>query len=218
MRVEYRDTAGRDHSALVRRVVETHRWLPERFADAVSWRLSGFVQRRTGDRFKWAHRVLLESEGCMRLHGDVMVRSGARILVGDRGSLDAGTRFYVDYGAMLIAAGPTTLGTNVYFGCGSYADGLGGLRIGDDVRIGPGVKIIAFNHSLTFGEPDTMRGITIGKRVWLGANAVVLDGVTIGDDAVIAAGAVVRNDVAGGALVGGVPARVLRSTIAAEPA
>jgi acetyltransferase-like isoleucine patch superfamily enzyme len=210
MRVEYRDAAGRDHSALIARVVEAHRWLPERLADAVSWRLSGMVERRTGARFKWAHRVVTEGDGCLRLTGDVMVRPGARILVGDHGSLDAGTKLYVDYGAMILAAGPMTLGSNVYFGCGSYADGLGGLHIGDDARIGPGVKIIAFNHSLTFGEPDTMVGITIGKRAWLGANAVVLDGVTIGDDVVIAAGAVVRSDIPSGALAGGVPARILR--------
>jgi acetyltransferase-like isoleucine patch superfamily enzyme len=133
-----------------------------------------------------------------------------RIVVGDRGSLDAGTQLYLDYGATLLAVGPTVLGERVYFGCGSYADGLGGLRIGDDARIGPGVKIVAFNHGIPYGEPDTMRGITIGRRVWLGANAVVLDGVTIGDDAIVAAGAVVRSDVPAGTLVGGVPARVLR--------
>jgi acetyltransferase-like isoleucine patch superfamily enzyme len=213
MRLEYRDTGGNDHSTLVRRVVAIHRWLPEAIADAVSWRLSGLVQRRTGVRFKWAQRVLLEGDGVCRLTGEVMLRSGVRIVVGDRGSLDAGTNLYLDFGSTLLAIGPTVLGERVYFGCGSYADGLGGLRIGDDSRIGPGAKIVAFNHGIPYGEPDTMLGITIGKRVWLGANCVVLDGVTIGDDAIVAAGAVVRSDVPAGALVGGVPARVLRQTV-----
>jgi acetyltransferase-like isoleucine patch superfamily enzyme len=212
MRVEYRDTDGNDHTALVRRVVAVHRWLPEAVADAVSWRLSGIVQRRSGAAFKWAHRVLLQGDGVCRLSGEVHVCSGVRIVVGDRGSLDAGTKLYLDYGSTLLAIGPTVLGERVYFGCGSYADGLGGLRIGDDSRIGPGAKIVAFNHGIPYGEPDTMRGITIGRRVWLGANSVVLDGVTIGDDAIVAAGAVVRSDVPAGALVGGVPARVLRET------
>jgi acetyltransferase-like isoleucine patch superfamily enzyme len=210
MRIEYHDLAGRDHSALVARVIGAHRWLPDAIADAVSWRLSGLVKRRTGTPFKWAHRLVLEGDGVCRLTGEVLVRSGVRIVVGDRGSLDAGTQLYLDYGATLLAVGPTVLGERVYFGCGSYADGLGGLRIGDDARIGPGVKIVAFNHGIPYGEPDTMRGITIGRRVWLGANAVVLDGVTIGDDAIVAAGAVVRSDVPAGTLVGGVPARVLR--------
>ena len=52
--------------------------------------------------------------------------------------------------------------------------------------------------------------IRIGKNVWIGANAVVLPGVTVGDNAVIAAGAVVSRDVPANAVVGGVPARLLR--------
>jgi acetyltransferase-like isoleucine patch superfamily enzyme len=52
--------------------------------------------------------------------------------------------------------------------------------------------------------------------VWVGANAVILGGVTIGDGAVIAAGAVVTKDVEPGAVVAGVPARVLRKRQATD--
>jgi acetyltransferase-like isoleucine patch superfamily enzyme len=52
--------------------------------------------------------------------------------------------------------------------------------------------------------------ITIGNDVWIGAKVVILDGVTIGDGAIIAAGAVVIKDVEPYAVVGGVPARVIR--------
>jgi acetyltransferase-like isoleucine patch superfamily enzyme len=51
--------------------------------------------------------------------------------------------------------------------------------------------------------------VVIGDRVWLGTRAVVLKGVTIGDGAVVAAGAVVTRDVPAGAVVAGVPARVV---------
>lgn len=52
--------------------------------------------------------------------------------------------------------------------------------------------------------------IRIGKNVWIGAHATVLQGVTIGDDAIVAAGAVVTKDVTAGVIVGGVPAKVIK--------
>ncbi len=52
--------------------------------------------------------------------------------------------------------------------------------------------------------------IHIGKKVWLGANVTVLQGVTIGDNAIVAAGAVVTKDVPANAIVGGVPAKVIK--------
>lgn len=57
---------------------------------------------------------------------------------------------------------------------------------------------------------DEQLRTTVGNDVWIGARAIVLDGVTIGDGAIVAAGAVVTADVPPYAIVGGVPARVLR--------
>ena len=53
--------------------------------------------------------------------------------------------------------------------------------------------------------------IKIGKNVWIGSNATVLQGVSIGDGAVVAAGAVVTKDVPANTIVGGVPAKVIKS-------
>ncbi|MBQ9060107.1 MAG: sugar O-acetyltransferase, partial [Firmicutes bacterium] len=52
--------------------------------------------------------------------------------------------------------------------------------------------------------------IRIGKKVWIGAGAVITSGVTIGDNAVVAAGAVVNRDVEAGTIVGGVPAKFIK--------
>lgn len=92
----------------------------------------------------------------------------------------------------------------------------GKVTCGDGVRIASHVSLVGFNHG--YDDPDTpiyrqkheALGITIGDDVWIGANAVVVDGVTIGRGAVIAAGAVVSRDVPDLAIVGGVPAKVLR--------
>jgi carbonic anhydrase/acetyltransferase-like protein (isoleucine patch superfamily) len=71
----------------------------------------------------------------------------------------------------------------------------------------------ARQNGTTFCKEDKVeeyKSIAIGNDVFIGANAIVLDGVTVGDGAVIGAGAVVTADVPPYAIVGGVPARVIR--------
>jgi acetyltransferase-like isoleucine patch superfamily enzyme len=91
---------------------------------------------------------------------------------------------------------------------------LGGLDISDDVMIGPNVGIITTGHPL---EPSQRRAATIGKPiviergVWLAAGAIIIGGVTVGEYSVVAAGSVVTKDVPANTLVGGNPARVIRS-------
>jgi len=88
------------------------------------------------------------------------------------------------------------------------------VRIGDRVQIGPRVAFETMGHGLTYlpgkGRGRTSGPIVVEDEVWIGANAVILQGVTVGRGAVVAAGAVVTRDVAAWTLVGGVPARVLR--------
>jgi acetyltransferase-like isoleucine patch superfamily enzyme len=57
---------------------------------------------------------------------------------------------------------------------------------------------------------EELKSVTVGNDVWIGARALILDGVTIGDGAIIAAGAVVTTDVPPYAIVGGVPAKIIR--------
>lgn len=66
---------------------------------------------------------------------------------------------------------------------------------------------------MTFSDGDyftEMESVTLGNDVWVGANALILGGVTVGHGAVIAAGAVVTKDVPDYAVVGGVPAKVIK--------
>lgn len=98
----------------------------------------------------------------------------------------------------------------------AYAMISGKVTCGDGVRIASHASLVGFNHG--YDDPDTpiylqpheSRGITIEDDVWIGANAVIVDGVRIGRGAIIAAGAVVSRDVPSMAIVGGVPAKVLR--------
>lgn len=86
------------------------------------------------------------------------------------------------------------------------------IRLGHHVLLGPGVLITTLGHD----PQDPQRGVLakpvrVGDRAWLGARCVILPGVTVGEGAVVAAGAVVAEDVPPWTLVGGVPAKAIRS-------
>lgn len=119
---------------------------------------------------------------------------------------------------------------NVHMGDGTFANpGLlvvnsmrpdGRITIGRNVSIAPGVVLVSEsgpNNSPLLGDHPEVRArlakeqpVTIEDDAWLGAGAIVLPGVTVGRGAVVGAGAVVTRDVPPFAIVGGVPARVLR--------
>lgn len=108
------------------------------------------------------------------------------------------------------------IGNNVGIGEYAHLGGAGGLDIGDDCIIGPYFSCHPENHNFTDPhmrireQGTTRRGIIIGKNCWIGSKVTILDGVTIGDNCVIAAGAVVSKSMPGNAVIGGVPARLIR--------
>ena len=89
------------------------------------------------------------------------------------------------------------------------------VTIGDHVLIGPNTLISTVNHPLTpMGRRQHLgiaKPVVIGNDVWIGGNVTILPGVTIGNNVVIAAGAVVTKNVQDNSLVGGVPAKVIRT-------
>ena len=105
-----------------------------------------------------------------------------------------------------------TLGQHVFINSGCRFQDQGGIRIGDDSLIGHNTVLATLDHDINPVRRADMHPapITIGRNVWIGANATVLKGVTIGEDAVVAAGSVVTADVPEGAVVVGSPARVVR--------
>ena len=104
------------------------------------------------------------------------------------------------------------IGKNVFINIGCHFQDWGGVYIGDDTLIGSYVVMATINHGT---DPDK-RGdnlpsaIHIGNKVWIGSHATILPGVTIGDNAIVAAGAVVTKDVPKNAIVGGVPAKIIK--------
>lgn len=130
---------------------------------------------------------------------------GRDIVLGDRCSIAADN----------VLHGPITLGAGVSINHGCSLDGgSAGIHIGSDTRIAHGCSVYAFNHGMApnaciHEQPVTSRGIHIGKDVWIGARACIVDGVRIGDHAVIGAGSVVTHDVPDWAIAAGNPARII---------
>lgn len=86
------------------------------------------------------------------------------------------------------------------------------ITIGDHCAIAPEVCFLAAGHDHhQLDLPDTAASIHVGDYVWIGARSIILQGVTIGEGAVIAAVSVVTRDVAPFTVVGGVPAKVIKT-------
>jgi len=109
-----------------------------------------------------------------------------------------------------------TIGDYVGISQNCFIQVRGPVRIGNKVIFGPGVKLFSENHNIDdldipiVDQGETRQGVTVCDNVWAGAGATILDGVTVGEGAVLAAGCVVVSDVPPNAIVGGVPAKVLR--------
>ena len=113
---------------------------------------------------------------------------------------------YADFGKNI------SVGEDVFINACCHFQDHGGVTLGDGCQIGHNVVFATLNHELLLERRGVTRPapIVLGKKVWVGSNATILQGVTIGDNAVVAAGAVVTKDVPANTIVGGVPARVIK--------
>lgn len=128
-----------------------------------------------------------------------------------------GPDVYILMGQYVQMAGARSSGRNVFIGKGTIINHgcllyvTGGLRIGEGVSISAGTWLVTGSHEINDPHfPAIFKPIVIGNHVWIGMRATILAGVTIGEGAVIMAGAVVTRDVPPFAIVGGVPAKVIK--------
>jgi len=118
-------------------------------------------------------------------------------------------RVYIKFPWLVSFGSDVSVNRGAEFYCGLREGSR--VRIGSDVRIAPNVRFHAAGHDLDDpGLIENGADIVVEDGAWIGAGAIVLQGVRIGRGAVVAAGSVVSRDVPARAVVGGVPARVLR--------
>ncbi len=115
--------------------------------------------------------------------------------------------FYTDLGKNI------TVGKNVFINSGCHFQDQGGITIGNDVLIGHNVVLATINHDLAPSQnrKNHYAPITISNNVWIGSNATILPGIRIGEWAVVAAGAVVTKNVEPYTVVGGNPAKLIKT-------
>jgi acetyltransferase-like isoleucine patch superfamily enzyme len=177
--------------------------------------LFAFRARRRGSRVSL--RSYIKGHERLRLGRKCKIHDGASIDVSRGPGVVLGDQVTVNrYAYIQGEAGGVRLGNRVELNNFAIVNGTGGVDIGDDTLVGPGARIISYEHGIAAAatirsQPTRALPIRIGQDVWIGANAVILAGVSVGDGAVIGAGAVVTSDVASATVVAGVPARPIGS-------
>ncbi|MDA2290563.1 MULTISPECIES: acyltransferase [Bacillus cereus group] len=115
---------------------------------------------------------------------------------------------------------------NIYLGknsriirnCSIWANPTSKIIIGDNVLLGPSVKLFSSNHGTSSEMPiidqeSIGKDIVIGNDVWIGANSIIVAGVTIGEGTVVAAGSVVTKDLPSNVIAGGIPAKKIKDRV-----
>jgi len=109
-----------------------------------------------------------------------------------------------------------TIGDGVWIGQNVFLHGGGGIIVGNNVGIGPGVTLLSSFHNIEQVDTAIMSGELVFKSVQLlegcdiGVNSIILPGITIGKCAQVGAGSVVTKSVGDYEIVAGNPAKLLR--------
>lgn len=166
---------------------------------------------------RWKVRKCTSVGQRIKVEGQLQVNNGGEIRLGDRVRF-RGTHVPIELGS--FPGGILTIGAQTFINSGVSICAQERVEIGENCAIGNYTLIMDtdFHDVDDHTKPPVAQPILIEDNVWLGARVTVLKGVRIGRGAVVAAGAVVTKDVPARTLVGGVPAKVIRSLDAIKSA
>jgi acetyltransferase-like isoleucine patch superfamily enzyme len=185
------------------RFMRRHRMLTPEYARL----MAGLARRR------WLTRYgrRLRSDGLAFIASDVVIQ------IGPAGRVELGRWSWIGHGTKIRChEGTVAIGAKTVMGQECTISAYQHVSIGRECVIADRVMLIDFDHGMVeVDRPIRLQGIYkrdvhVGHNVWIGYGACILRGVTVGDNAVIGTNAVVTKDVPANAVVGGVPARVIR--------
>jgi acetyltransferase-like isoleucine patch superfamily enzyme len=154
-----------------------------------------------------------------RLRTDGIAFIGPKVIIqiGPKGRVELGRWSWLGHGTKVRChEGVVSIGAKTVMGQECTISAYQHVSIGRECVIADRVMLIDFDHGMVeVDRPIRQQGIykrdvRVGNNVWIGYGASILRGVTIGDNAVIGTSAVVTKDVPANAVVGGVPARIIR--------
>ena len=188
-------------------------------------RLLGFLARNRMLNPKYArlalrylrHRLFTLAGWRWETTGLLFLGRRLEIQIGRRGRVRFGRFVWIGDGTKIRChEGVVLIGDKTVLGQECTISAYQHVRIGEQCVIADRAMFIDFDHSMAETErPIRVQGIykrdvDVGSNVWIGYGACVLRGVSVGDNSVIGTYAVVTKDVPANAVVGGIPARVLR--------
>ena len=183
-----------------------------RFARAnhmVSLNYAVLIARWLWLKLRWRGR--LETDGLCFVGPGVTfeIGSGARVRLGRWSWIGHGCKIRVHEGELII-------GARTVFGQECTISAFQHIEVGRECIVADRVMMIDFDHGVVeVDRPIREQGIykrdvTIGHNAWIGYGACILRGVTVGDNSVIGTSSVVTTDVPANAVVGGIPAKLIR--------
>jgi acetyltransferase-like isoleucine patch superfamily enzyme len=174
--------------------------------------LSKGVTIKSRARFQFGSKCQIYDNAYIDCLGSMGVTLGDNVTIGA-------------YSRLVVSSDITNLGSFIKFGDNvgigefSRVGGSGGVSIGNDTIIGQYFSCHPENHIFSDNSiPIRLQGtsrkpIVIGEGCWLGSKVTLLAGTVIGRNSVVAAGSVVKGEFPSGVIIGGVPAKVLRTII-----
>jgi acetyltransferase-like isoleucine patch superfamily enzyme len=167
-------------------------------------------------RYLW-RRLLTPAGRRWRSDGPFFLGRGLELKIEPRGEIRFGRFTWIGDGTKIRChEGIVEIGAKTVMGQECTISAYQRVRIGDECVIADRAMFIDFDHGMVETErPIRSQGIykrdvEVGNNVWIGYGACILRGVSVGDNSVIGTNAVVTKDVPANAVVGGIPARIIR--------
>ena len=165
-------------------------------------------------RWVW---LKLRWRGRLQTDGLCFVCPGVKFEIGKQATVTLGRWSWLGHGCKVRAhEGEVSIGAKSVLGQECTISAFQHVAIGRECIIADRVMLIDFDHGMVEVErPIRLQGIykrdvDVGHNVWIGYGACILRGVNVGDNSVIGTSAVVTADVPDNAVVGGIPAKLIR--------